>query len=430
MKASDKLTKQVVRALEAPAHSGKQTLHWDADLKGFGVLCSGTTAAKTYVVQRKLPGGLTRRITIGAVNAIDLDDARTRARKVLGEFYSGVDPKAERRKAARRGVTLRATLDAYLEARHDLREKSRKDYKASVERHLAPWLDLPLRGITGDMVEERHRAIQSEIAGRQQAGKPAGGIRVTGEATANGAFRAFRALWNFAAERDPELAPNPVRRLKRQWFAVERRERLVRTDELPAFYAAVDGLPSRTHRDYLLLLLATGLRRNEAAALRWEPVDKRAPPEVDFGARVIRLPAKRTKAGRKLDLPMSSFVRDLLVARRALGNDGDYVFGADSKSGHIEEPKFPLAQVAKASGVVVSAHDLRRTFVTIAESADISPMALKALVNHALGNDVTAGYVQMTTERLREPAQRVCDKLMVLCGIEVPPAENVTRLPA
>ncbi|MBY0429773.1 MAG: hypothetical protein K2Q10_01125 [Rhodospirillales bacterium] len=33
---------------------GKQVLHWDADLKGFGVLCSGKTAAKTYVVQRDI----------------------------------------------------------------------------------------------------------------------------------------------------------------------------------------------------------------------------------------------------------------------------------------------------------------------------------------------------------------------------------------
>ena len=48
------------------------------------------------------------------------------------------------------------------------------------------------------------------------------------------------------------------------------------------------------------------------------------------------------------------------------------------------------------------------------------------LVNHALGGDVTSGYVQMTTERLREPAQRVCDKMMELCGIG--PAEGIARV--
>ena len=99
---------------------------------------------------------------------------------------------------------------------------------------------------------------------------------------------------------------------------------------------AVCALPNPVARDYILLLLFTGLRRREASALTWG--------EVDLDARVIRLPAVRAKAGRKLDLPMSDFVFDLLSARRALG-DARWVFPAPSASGHIEEPKFPFAQL-------------------------------------------------------------------------------------
>jgi integrase len=168
-------------------------------------------------------------------------------------------------------------------------------------------------------------------------------------------------------------------------------------------------------------MLFTGLRRREAAALRWD--------ECDFAARVIRLPAARMKSGRRLDLPMSSFVRDLLVARRALGNDNGWVFGGDGRTGHIVEPGPAFAQVAKSSGIAISSHDLRRTYITVAEGCDISPLALKTLVNHAVGNDVTSGYVQMTIERLRVPAQRVCDRLVELCGIEAP-AEGVAKLGA
>jgi hypothetical protein len=47
-------------------------------------------------------------------------------------------------------------------------------------------------------------------------------------------------------------------------------------------------------------------------------------------------------------------------------------------------------------------------------------LALKALVAHSLGDDVTAGYVQMTVERLREPAQRVADRLKDLCDMTAP----------
>jgi len=171
----------------------------------------------------------------------------------------------------------------------------------------------------------------------------------------------------------------------------------------------VDALPSRTARDYLLLLLFTGLRRNEAASLRWA--------EIDFGTQVIRLPATATKSGQKLDLPMCSFVRDLLVARRAIGMEGPFVFPADSRSGHIEEPKFPLGLVATATGITISVHDLRRTFLTIAESCDLSPMVLKGLVNHSLGQDVTSGYIGMSVERMREAAEKVCQRMKELCMV-------------
>src|SRR5262249_1926828 len=138
--------------------------------------------------------------------------------------------------------------------------------------------------------------------------------------------------------------------------------------------------------------------------------------EVDLRNRTLRIPAARMKGRRELALPLTDYVHELLTARLQLGKT-KYVFPANSTSGHVEEPKFPLNQVALACGVRVSAHDLRRTFCRIAESCDISPMALKALVGHSNGADVTAGYVQMTIERLREPAQRVCNKMKELCGV-------------
>ncbi|MDG1286327.1 MAG: hypothetical protein P8P30_02045 [Rickettsiales bacterium] len=52
-------------------------------------------------------------------------------------------------------------------------------------------------------------------------------------------------------------------------------------------------------------------------------------------------------------------------------------------------------------------HDLRRTFITTAESLDISAYALKRLVNHKNSNDVTSGYIIMDTERLRKPMEQI-----------------------
>jgi integrase len=391
-----KFTRAAVDKIPAPNPSGKQVIHWDTELKGFGLLASGVTTAKTYIVQRRTPEGKTRRLTVGAVGEFDrVEDARRKAGELLLGLREGKDPKAERRRAAARERSLRAWFEHFLTFNKDLRPRSIDEYRRSARRHLDPWLDRPLRDITREMVEERHSAIGSS----------------SGPGAADAAMRTLRVVWNHALDRDEELPANPVRVLRRKgWFRVAPRTRSVLLEDLQRFYAANDELSNRTAADFNKLILFTGFRRREAAALRWD--------EVDFAARVIRLPQVRAKGKRKLDLPMSTIVRDLLIARRAIGNDGGWVFGADSASGHFEEPKFALQRIAKATGIQVSSHDLRRTFITVAEASDISLLSLKALVNHALGNDVTEGYVQMTVERLREPAQRVCDRMIELCGIE------------
>jgi integrase len=70
------------------------------------------------------------------------------------------------------------------------------------------------------------------------------------------------------------------------------------------------GLENPVARDYLLLILFTGLRRREAAALRWT--------DIDLKAGIIRIPAANTKTNRTLDLPMVDAVRDMFIARRSL----------------------------------------------------------------------------------------------------------------
>jgi hypothetical protein len=77
-----KLTKRTVEKLPVPDPSGKQTLHWDAERHGFGVLCSGTSSAKSWIVQGKLPGGKTRRITLGPTSVLTLEEAWERAKSL------------------------------------------------------------------------------------------------------------------------------------------------------------------------------------------------------------------------------------------------------------------------------------------------------------------------------------------------------------
>ena len=118
------------------------------------------TTAKTYVVQRRLPDGKTRRLTVGAVGEFaKVEDARRKAGTLLAGLRDGKDPKAERKKEAARDRTLQAWVDLYLTSRKSLSPRSIEEYQRSVQRHLEPWVDRPLREITPDMVEDRHAAI-------------------------------------------------------------------------------------------------------------------------------------------------------------------------------------------------------------------------------------------------------------------------------
>ena len=86
------LTDAKVAALEAPDPSGKQKLFWDDDITGFGVLVSGVTNSRSYVVQRDV-GGKSRRVTIGPCNIFTVEEARYKAVDVVKAMLEGRDLK-------------------------------------------------------------------------------------------------------------------------------------------------------------------------------------------------------------------------------------------------------------------------------------------------------------------------------------------------
>ena len=60
-------------------------------------------------------------------------------------------------------------------------------------------------------------------------------------------------------------------------------------------------------------------------------------------------------------------------------------------------------------------HGLRNSFITVAERELLSPCSL---VNHTRGSDITVGYAaDWKVEQLREPAQRVAERIDALRGL-------------
>ena len=158
-------------------------------------------------------------------------------------------------------------------------------------------------------------------------------------------------------------------------------------------------------RDYLILLLFTGLRKSEAAGLRWDT--------VDMEDRVFTI--KMTKNGDPHTLPMSDFLYEFFRIRKLACGTSPWVFPGHGRNGHMTEPKKAVFFVARLTGIKFSLHDLRRTFITTAESTDLPHNALKKLLNHRSG-DITSSYIIIDVERLREPMDRVSKKIEDLIG--------------
>jgi len=109
---------------------------------------------------------------------------------------------------------------------------------------------------------------------------------------------------------------------------------------------------------------------------------------------------------------MSGFLNDLLKKRQS-SKINDYVFPSSVKEGgYLVEPQQYMDIVTRVSGVNFILHDLRRTFLTIADSVDTPAYVLKKLANHTVKNDVTAGYIVLDIERLRKYMQLISDCIL------------------
>jgi integrase len=189
-------------------------------------------------------------------------------------------------------------------------------------------------------------------------------------------------------------------------YKIPRKKRILSREALPAWFDAVNGLRNEVSRDYFLFLLFTGTRREEAAKLQWQ--------DVSFTAKTFRL--TDTKNREVVDLPLPDYMATRLQSRKGRKRVG-YVFPAKAgKTGYLSDPRKSIAIVRKASKADFSPHDLRRTFISIAESLDLSVYTIKALVNHKVTTDVTAGYVVQTPERLAKASNRIESEILRLAG--------------
>lgn len=384
-----KLNKSTVDAI--PLTEKGQLIYRDSDLTGFAV--RATNKSKVYIAERRSNGKLYR-VTIGKTNEITVAEAKKKAQKILADISNGNYVKEENKKNDQ--PTLQDAFDLYLKQRK-LKPLSINTYNHCINSFLADWRSLPIFEIGKKQVFDKFIEL-SEYS----------------ESQANLTLKIFGSIWRFAqihysTDEEPILKHNPVDVIpaKRGWNKVKARSRHLDESTIHTFYQAVlnyfterslyEDESKNTVRDLVLFIMYTGCRRNEAQTLKWETVD------IEKGIFKFKDP----KNGDDHILPMGDHLFEIMKTRYDQKKNSEYVFPSSkfttTKQKHASGAAGLLSKIAEDTGIVISLHDLRRTFATICNNLDYGQYTIKRLLNHRSGarDDVTGGYVQVSIKKLR-----------------------------
>lgn len=399
-----KLTKTFIEKAQPPV-SGV-TLLWDDSVRGYGCRVSAT-GKKVFFAQGRVHGKAVV-VTIGPFGLYTEDGARKKAQKVLQDMREGIDPRDTKKADEALKVTLQMVCDAYVGRPGKLKESSKSEIKRHVSKVFTDWAEKPIASITEDDVRKRYR----EMATKGLTGKPAPG-------QANISMTTLRALINYAARQhkrsdgSPLIAHNPVDALRDDWIQLKPRTRDIATNKvgevwhmlttarasLIAAQQREDGkvnpqdADKQAGIDLVMFLLLTGARRNEGAMLEWRNVN------LEEGWWHLPDP----KNANPVWLPLSTQAKALLASRpRTEGNP--YVFASRSKAGHVMDTRAPLERISKIAGTMLSAHDLRRTFVSVGvATCGIDLHKIELLTNHVPKGITAKHYLQTSRLQYLQP---------------------------
>lgn len=252
-----KLTKSYISKLTAGNHD---KVVWDTALPGFGVRVK-PTGVKSYVLQYRNRHGSSKRLTLGRVGQVTLDQARKEAVRLKGSVSLGQDPALERHEA-RSCDTVRELSERYMD---DHCKGRCKDSTMAAHQWLLDKYVLPKFG-----ARKITELTSTDIAKYHQS------LRKT-PYNANRVLGLIKAMYGKAEQWG--LIPahaNPATTIKP--FRERKRQRFLSAQEFKTLFGKIDELEKLkvigTYQAAAIRLLAlTGCRLNEILTLKWSSVD-------------------------------------------------------------------------------------------------------------------------------------------------------------
>lgn len=385
-----KLTKRLVEAVEVDPAGTVQVR--DAELRGFLVRVT-PNGVRTYGVQYRDAAGRTRRVVIGRHGVLTAEEARERAKQLLGKVSAGENPAAERhqqRDAARRAETVTQFCDRYLTQHADSKKKasSAKQDRRMIERFIKEDLGkLPMVEVTRVDVVRLHQSLTDTPF------------------QANRVLALCSKLFNLAERWGvrPD-GSNPCRHIER--YKERRRERYLSSAELAqlgAVLAAVEkeNIEHRSVAPAIRLLLFTGCRKGEILGLKWE--------FVNWEAEKLELPESKTgKKTVEISPPSMAVLRTLWKAR---DKKNPWVLPGRTKGSPLVGLPHAWERIRARAGLQeLRLHDLRHTFGAFGSGMGLSLRMVGSLLGHTQPQ-TTQRYAHIADNPRKEAAAKIGEKI-------------------
>lgn len=372
-----RISKRTVDALVCPPDKDRVFL-WDGAIPGFGIVAF-PTGAKIYVIQYR-KAGKSHRHKIGRHGHLTPEQARTEAKKLLGEIASGKNPAAER-KAAREIRTFESVAREFVHLHLRAKKKPRSaiEFARLLDHDILPAIGkMRVTDITRLDVSRFHTAMRE---------KPV---------LANKCLIVISAVWGWAGRQgEVDAAKNPATGIDR--YREQRRERLLSGDELGRIGDAL----AEAEAEYpwsvatIRLLALTGCRLNEILTARWDYLD------MERG--MLHLPDSKT--GRK-SVVLNAAALEVIAAISASPAREYIIAGLRPDKPRSPPQRFwrQILKDAKVEGVRI--HDLRHNFATVGAGAQMGLPVIGKLLGHATPS-TTQRYAHLADNPLRAASETI-----------------------
>jgi len=364
-------TKKAIEALPHPK-TGFDSYRDTAE-RGLSLYITAAGAVSFYI--RKRINGRDERVIIGQYPDITIEQARAKTVTIRAQVAQGQDPIADKRRL-RADISFFEMFTEYMERYSKKQKRSWQYDEREVNKFLSHWFKKKATSISKQDVQLLHERIRDQ----------------NGLYQANRILERISSIYNRAIEWGWQ-GINPADGVRK--FREKSRDRFLQPDELPRFFAAIEEEENEVARDYIMISLLTGARKSNVLAMRWD--------EISFERAEWRIP--ETKNGEPLTVALSGPAMEILHDRRRQTNT-EWVFpSAESKTGHLADPKKAWARLLARAGIKdLRIHDLRRSLGSWQASTGASGYIIGKSLGHK-SQQATQIYARLNLDPVRQSVE-------------------------